>query len=446
MAGKRLTARFVDTVSTEADRIDFADAVVRGLALRVTKSGAKSWTLRYRRKCDGRLRRLTLGSFPAVGLDEARQLARTHIVEIGRGADPAEALQESKRAETFAEVAAEWMERHGKPNKSPRALRDDQSMLGRHVLPIIGGMKAVEIEKRDVLRLVDAVAAKSDARDVTGRRLTHRPNRVFELVRAIFRWAIGRDLLKIDPTLGVKPPIKTEKPRERELAPSEIRQLLDALSRAPIARRITKGLQRGEKASGADDLPMTRATALTLELALATAQRIGEVAGIALNELDLNATAPMWVIPGERTKNRQPNRAPLSRLAVRLIEEARKLAGDSPWLFPSASGVSPIDAHAPTKALERARPVIGLEDFRVHDLRRTAATRMAEMGISPHTISLVLNHVSARKGTITGAVYVQYSYDREKRLALDAWGARLERIVAGEDGVNVHLFGRFATI
>ncbi len=71
---------------------------------------------------------------------------------------------------------------------------------------------------------------------------------------------------------------------------------------------------------------------------------------------------------------------------------------------------------------------------------------MAEMGISPHTISLVLNHVSARKGTITGAVYVQYSYDREKRLALDAWGARLERIVAGEDGVNVHLFGRFATI
>jgi hypothetical protein len=62
---------------------------------------------------------------------------------------------------------------------------------------------------------------------------------------------------------------------------------------------------------------------------------------------------------------------------------------------------------------------------------------MAEMGIAPHTISLVLNHVSARKGTITGKVYVQYSYDREKREALEAWGLRLERIVAGEDHANV---------
>ena len=101
----------------------------------------------------------------------------------------------------------------------------------------------------------------------------------------------------------------------------------------------------------------------------------------------------------------------------------------------------PIDANAPTKALDRARPAIGLTDFRIHDLRRTAATRMAEMGIAPHTISLVLNHVSARKGTITGKVYVQYSYDREKREALDAWGARLEKIVTGADAANVVTLG-----
>lgn len=87
---------------------------------------------------------------------------------------------------------------------------------------------------------------------------------------------------------------------------------------------------------------------------------------------------------------------------------------------------APDENRHPT--LERVRPAIGLENFRIHDLRRTAATRMAELGVSPHTISLVLNHVSARRGTVTGKVYNQYNYDREKREALLAWGARLEKI------------------
>ena len=89
----------------------------------------------------------------------------------------------------------------------------------------------------------------------------------------------------------------------------------------------------------------------------------------------------------------------------------------------------PISPHAASKALVRARAAIGIEDFRIHDLRRSAATHMAELGISPHTISLVLNHVSARRGTITGKVYVQYSYDKEKRVALGAWGKRLASII-----------------
>lgn len=78
---------------------------------------------------------------------------------------------------------------------------------------------------------------------------------------------------------------------------------------------------------------------------------------------------------------------------------------------------------------------IGLEDFRIHDLRRTAATRMAELGISPHTISLILNHASARKGSVTSKVYVQYGYDKEKREALEAWGLLLGGLIA-EAGRN----------
>jgi integrase len=445
-----LTDAFVKGAKCEQGRglREFRDTRVHGLELRVTRAGAKSWRLHYTRRSDGKRRAIGLGSYPNMSLKKARAKARTlqgQIEDEDTRADPAAGKQERKRAATFAEIAADWVTRHGRPNKSPRALRDDQSMLDRHILPQIGAIRAAEVAKRDIIRLLDEVTTKPDARKgrAKARVMTHRPNRVFELVRSIFRWAVGRDLLQVDPTWGLSAPIKKERPRERELSTTEICQLWTALDRAPVRRRSTKGLPRGRRADSGGDIPMTRTIALALKLALVTAQRIGEVAGIAQSEFDLNETAPVWTVPGDRSKNGQPNRVPLSPLAIRLIKEAKELAADSPWLFPSPKDPgptcsstrgdgwmrAPIDPHAPTKALSRARTAIGLEDFRVHDLRRTAATRMAEMGISPHTISLVLNHVSARKGTITGKVYITYSYDREKREALNAWGDRLTGLV-----------------
>ena len=393
---------------------------------------------------DGAKRFVMLGGYPAHSLDEARTWALGLRAEIARGADPAAGIAARKASVTFAALTDDWLQRHGERNKSPRALQDDRSMLSRHVLPAIGAMKADQIEKRDLIRLLDAVAAAPDARlkahgGAKPRALTHRPNRVFELVRSIFRWSVRRDVLKVDPTAGLAPPIAKEKPRDRELSPDEIAQLWAALERAPAQRRLApKGHARGEKLVGECDVKMTRATALAMQLSLVTAQRIGEVAGIAVAELDLNDLNPVWTVPAERSKNGRPNRVPLSPLALRLISEARALAPNSPWLFPGASGLAPIDPHAATKALGRARAAIGLADFRVHDLRRTAATRMAEIGINPHTISLILNHVSARAGTITSKVYVQYSYDREKREALAAWGQRLQSILDGKPRGNVY--------
>ena len=95
-------------------------------------------------------------------------------------------------------------------------------------------------------------------------------------------------------------------------------------------------------------------------------------------------------------------------------------SGDSPYVFPSSRGSGPITAHAATRAISRARPMLGIENFRVHDLRRTVATSMASLGVNPHTISLVLDHISVTKGTVTGAIYVKYSFDPEKLIeALD---------------------------
>jgi integrase len=302
-------------------------------------------------------------------------------------------------------------------------------MLDRHVLPEIGSMKISEISKRDVIRLLETVATKPDARmkkmrgsSMVQRKLIHRPNRVFELVRAIFRWAVGRDMIVINPTAGLQRPIRKEKPRERELSSDEIRTLWFGLELAPPSRERWKRRP--------NDFPMRRGTALAIMVALVTAQRIGEISGIALSELDLTPTAPVWKIPGTRTKNGEPHRVPLSELALRLIGEARALADNSIWLFPNPSKDGPVHPHAATRAVERARPSIGLEDFRVHDLRRTAATRMEELGTQPHVISYILNHVSVSKSTITKKVYSRYTYEREKREALDAWGTRLLKILS----------------
>ena len=352
--------------------LEVRDTEVRGLEIRASLAGRKTWRLHYTRRSDAKRRVVKLGSYPSLSLKEARVKAKRIQADIEgeeTRADPAAERQARKHAETFAELAREWLDRHARPNKRPRTVRGEEAMLARHVLPVLGSTKISEVTKRDIIGLLDRVATKPDARlrkrTVNTRKLTHQPNRVFELVRAVFRWGLGRDLLKLDPTFGLPPPIKKEKPRERELSADEILKLWHALDRAPVGRRYANGLPRGAAVVGEKDIPMTRATALTLKLALVTAQRIGEVACIAMAELDLNEAAPVWTIPGRRAKNGQPNRVPLSPLAVRLIAEARNLAPGADWLFPNADNSAPIYPHSPSKALDRARPAIGLENFRI---------------------------------------------------------------------------------
>ncbi len=427
-----LTDRRVETArpAEGQNRLELRDTKMRGLELRVgKKDGSKSWTLIYTRRSDSRVRRVAIGPFPQIGLAEARRRALALKIEIESGEDPATGVQSKRTAPTFQQLSDEWVKLHG-PNKTARSLADNISMLKRHILPVIGAKKAEVVTKRDVLRLLDLVALKPDARlgkkkltslkamDVPildeARKLSHRPARVYELVRSIFRWAVSRDILSADPTFGMKPPLKKERPRERALSSQEIKQFWTNLA----------------------DSPLTPGVRLALKLALVTAQRIGEVSNIAKSELKLDGPNPIWMLPGIRSKNRESHRVPLSLLAVALIKEAEVLSGDSPYLFPSPKDEVPIGSSAATKGMQRARPALELADFRVHDLRRSAATGMAELGVNPHTISLVLNHISARTGNITSAVYVKYSYDKEKREALEVWGARLTEIVSTAAAVD----------
>ena len=390
---KKLTELFVKNVQAGPERVEYRDGHTRGLVLRVTPNGAKSWAVLYRRKSDARRRRYTIGTYPAFSLTDARNRAQEVLADIARGEDPAGRTQARQAAPTVQQLAEAWINRHGRPNKSPRALYDDQLMLSREIFPVIGAMKADEVTKRDVIHILDRVAER-------GARV--RSNRVFALLRAIYRWGIAEDLISTDPTQGVRPRT-VERPRDRVLSDHEIGVFWHSL----------------------DSAPMGPSVATVLKLALVTGQRIGEIAGMAKSELDLSPHNPMWTQPGTRRKNKELTRVPLSPLAVTLIREAIARSGNSPYVFPSAKADAPITAHAATRAIGRTRPQLGLEHFRVHDLRRTVATGMASLGTHPHTISLVLDHISATKGTVTGAVYVKYSFDREKREALERWATHL---------------------
>ena len=234
----------------------------------------------------------------------------------------------------------------------------------------------------------------------------------------IYRWGIAEDVIKSDPTQGVRPRT-VERPRDRVLSDHEIGVFWHGLKNAPMGPSV----------------------ATVLKLALVTGQRIGEIAGMGKSELDLSAHNSTWTQPGKRRKNKELTRVPLSPLAVTLIIEAIARSGNSAYVFPSAKGDGPITAHAATRAIGRARPSLGLEHFRVHDLRRTVATGMASLGVNPHTISLVLDHISATKSTVTGAVYVKYSFDREKRDALERWANHLIRIIERRECEGAGLSG-----
>jgi integrase len=428
MPQRKFTVRFVESVKADKAQEDHRDTHEQGLELRVTRAGVKSWAFRYRRSSDRRKRVITLGRFPDFNLSEARRWAQDIRREVTRGGDPASGVQQRKGAPTFRELASEWQSNHAELNRSGKVRGDDRSILKLYLLPVIGDMKVHDIGRREISAMLAEVRKAVDRRrghtkkGNAPRRLTHRANAVFALVRSIMRWALGQGIIANDPTYGMKKPIKKEAARDRELSPAEIAMFWHNV----------------------DQLPTTPALRIAMKLSLVTAQRIGEVCGIAKSEVVLDGPAPVWMLPRGRTKNSEGHRIPLSPMAISLIREALALherKDVSPWLFPARvkreGSDKPIAGHAATVALFRGRQNLGMAHFRIHDLRRTAATRMAEMGVNPYTISLVLNHVSASKSTITGKVYVHYSFDREKREALNAWSARLERIVAGNDTFGV---------
>ena len=379
-----LTSRNVDSIKPKAVRTEYFDTQVPGLALRVTPTGAKSWTVLYRHR--GRLRRLTLGSASVVTLAKARDRARDELHDVTKGADPATVKQDGRKAETIADLADTYIERWAKPRK--RSWKADDNLLRKKILPAWKHRAIRDITRQDVIRLVDGVAETAPIV----------ANRVAALLSKMFAFALDRDFVTASPAVRIPRP-GTEQARDRVLTEDELRALWKAFN------------------------ALEPSMAAFYKLRLVTAQRGGEVASMRWRDVDLESA--WWTIPSASSKNKLAHRVPLSQTAVDLITALQHDdAKPEDFVLEGARG---------KRQQAEAAAMLPVNDFRGHDLRRTAASLMVGSGVSLLTVSKILNHVER---SVT-AVYDRHSYDAEKRAALDDWALSLASIVTTK---KPHLF------
>ncbi|SFH21224.1 tyrosine-type recombinase/integrase [Sulfitobacter dubius] len=401
---KALTTTAIDAAKSGPNRREISDGGQEGLFLIVQPSGSKSWALRYRSA--GKPVKLTLGSWPAMSLAKARGAAAEALEAAKSGDDPAA----KKRAEKAARLEVDLSERDkvktliGQYDKLRlKGLRSRATVrreLDRFVVAAWGERDIHTIAKRDVIDLLDGIAE-------SGRAVT--ANRVRAYVNTFLNWCVERDIVAISPATGVKRVVK-EASRERVLSEDEIRWLWRACDELDLWGPFTKTL-------------------------LLTGQRLGEVAGMREAEI----TGTTWHLDAKRTKNGRAHDVPLSDAVRDVLASTMKIKGAG-YLFTTTGASALSNFHrgreavaakmAEVAAKERGEPV-EIPHWTFHDLRRTAATGMARLGIPVRVTEAVLNHVSGTGGGIV-AVYQRHDYADEKRAALDAWARYVVSIVEGK--------------
>jgi integrase len=420
----------------ERTRIEYHDG--GGLYLIVQRSGHKSWALKFKK--NGINAKLTLGPYDAKGspggtpqvgdplnLVEARTLATAIKLQRNRGVDPiAErkaAMMKARLSSSptgFAAAARGYIERRCRDDKKLRGWANIAATLGLSYQGddaepslIKGGLcerwgdrPVAGINEDDCFAVID----ESRYHGVPGRvvrnkgQSSSRQHGMACALGGMFRWLKGRRMVATNPVAGLERP-EPHAARDRVLSDDELRAIWLA----------------------SDELNSPFGT--YIKVLMLTGQRRSEVAGMRRSELSIGFDT--WTIPGSRTKNKQTHTVPLSEKVAALITTSDS---ESDLIF-TTNGSTPISGMSKVK--RRLDENIGsITSWRFHDLRRTMATMMCEIGVEPHVVEELLNHKSGHKGGVAG-VYNRARYSEQKKVAMERWAARVEAIVSGEKIDNV---------
>jgi len=371
----KFTTRSIDALRSKGERYEVWETNGKGFGLRVATTGKKSWVYLYR--FGGKPRRMTFGEFPKMGLADAHEAHAKARKLLDKGIDPGTVEQQAKAeyrdADSVAELAHQYLEKHAKKEK--RSWKLDERMLNLDVLPAWGKRKARDITRRDIIALLDKIVDRGAPASA---------NRTLAVISKMFKFGVRRDIVPATPCVNIERPAK-ENPRDRVLTEQEIRDFWLALDKSNIGKSVR----------------------LAPKLQLLTAQRIGEVRGATWGEFDLNKG--WWTIPAARAKNGIAHHVPLSPEALAIIKDLKE-GNKTDWLCPSIKGNKPIGATTINHAMTRDKALLAF--------KFTGFPRLV--------VSKILNHTESG---IT-AVYDRHAYDSEKRTALEAWSRRLMEIIA----------------
>ncbi len=418
MAAKRdFTDRFLKSIKPTAPgkRAIFFDAQIPGFGIRVTErstdecKGSFVLVTRYPGSSNPAPRRI--GDYPVMSLAEAREVAREWRRDIAKGIDPKEKAAEAQRekqrlrANTFGAAFADFAEDHLKTLRTGAVV---EAQVRKHVFPTLENRPMREIKRAEISDLIKQL--KKDA--PVG------ANRILAYVKKFFLWAIDNDLVDDSPAASIKRPTsEKDRGRDRVLDDWELRVFWRASGEMGAFGRAFRFM-------------------------LATGQRRSEVGAATWSEIDKSEA--LWTLGKSRTKAKRLHDVPLSNVALSIIEDCPEIGA-----FVFASGRSGVAREGQNpglvalsgwgKAKERLDELMlkhagkEIEEWRLHDLRRTAATHMAKLGVDRLVIGKVLNHA---EGGVTKR-YDRHRYDAEKRAALDRWALHLQAVVSGETASNV---------
>ncbi len=351
----------------------------------MTPAGRKVFIVLYRTAGAGsRLRKYTIGPYGRVTLHVARNEAQRVLAARTEGRDPAGEKREARRrliTDRVDDLVDAFIKQHVSKRRSAAEI---SRILKREIVGRWGARSVHDVTRRDVIELVSEIVDRAPVA----------ANKTLQIAKTFFNWCVGKAIIDRSPCEGVKEPTR-EIPRDRVLSDEELARVIKA------ARQI-EGPYGG-----------------IVEVLALTAQRREEVAQMTWDELDL--PKHVWEIPSTRTKNGKPHIVHLSDLAMRVLD-TRPRTG--PYVFGSGDKKFRSFGHAKAKLDKKA----GVSGWRLHDLRRTAVSGMARLGVPPHVADKILNHTA---GTISGvaAVYQRHEFMAERKDALDAWARHLSAIV-----------------
>jgi len=413
----RITKRAIDDLRSKAKNegrtLYLRDDELTGFGAISTKAGACSYFVEYRLGGrDTTQKRMTIGKHGALTPDEARKLAKEELGKVARRVDVAQERKAERaklKAGSFRELSESYFAAEGKREKTgewkSRRWKEVHAMLEKSVYPVLGTKAPDAINRFELSSLINETKARSHS---VARRL-------HETLRPLFAWAFECGAVQNNPMAGLRCP-KPETPRDRVLDDTELKALWQAATE--------------------QSWPFEN----VIKLLLLTGQRREEVAGMRWREVDLDAG--QWTIAKERCKNGKAHTIDLHPEAVRLLDplgdeaasRLMKQSAEEDFVF-STTGRTSVSGFSKIKARidVRMQQILGdkFQPWRIHDLRRTAASGMAALGFQPHVVERVLNHVSGAQGGLV-SVYQRHEYREERKRAILAWGAHVMQIVSSE--------------